>query len=495
VNDQTDGQLLSAYAGARSEAAFAELVRRHLDFVYSAARRMVCDPHLAEDVTQGVFVALAKNSAQLHERPILSGWLHRTAQNIAAQTVRTIERRRAREQEVVAMNELLSAEPDASWENIAPHLDSALGELAESDRDALLLRYFEKKSAPEMAKLLGISDEAAQKRVSRAVERLREFLAKRGVTVGGSGLVVMISTHAVLVAPPGLSAAILSTALGGTAAIATVAAKAITMTALQKITVAAVVAAAVGTGIYQATQAARLRTELQTLQQQIAEQSQQAQHERDEAATRLATWTNENNRLQTASTELLRLRAEVTRLRATEQELTRLRAAAPPPALPPAATPAAVEELPKASWFDAGFTSPQAALRTRGWAVLNGNLDRFADSVFITDATRKAFEEQMKRMAEASSDPERTKLFLEEALRKKYAIEEGLLTRLKGENIGKEYTGYRILSQQSPSADEIVMEIETLMTSAPARKEILKFRQFPNGWKVVVDADSKPSPR
>src|SRR2546429_1301447 len=127
----TDQQLLLDYAEHRSEEAFAELVRRHVDFVYSAALRMVCDSHLAEDVTQGVFVVFAKNAAQLTNHRVLSGWLHRTAQNIAAQSVRTIERRRAREQEAVAMNELLSTEPDAIWDHIAPHLDEALGELGE----------------------------------------------------------------------------------------------------------------------------------------------------------------------------------------------------------------------------------------------------------------------------------------------------------------------------------------------------------------------------
>src|SRR6266487_290548 len=121
MNDQADPQLLRAYAESRSEAAFAELVRRHLDFVYSAALRMVCDPHLAEDVTQAVFVALAKSAGQLLNRAVLTGWLHRTAQNIAAETVRTIERRRSREKEAAAMNELLSAEPDIVWERIAPH--------------------------------------------------------------------------------------------------------------------------------------------------------------------------------------------------------------------------------------------------------------------------------------------------------------------------------------------------------------------------------------
>lgn len=213
MNHQTDSQLLRAYAENHSETAFAELVRRHVDFVYSAARRMVVDPHLAEDVTQSVFVAFAKNAAQLSDRPVLSGWLHRTAQNIAAQAVRTIERRRAREQEAVTMNELLANETDADWENIAPHLDAALGELSEPDRDALLLRYFERKSAREMSAILNVSEEAAQKRVNRAVERLRELFSKRNVTIGASGLTVLISANAVQAAPIGLAASAVAASL------------------------------------------------------------------------------------------------------------------------------------------------------------------------------------------------------------------------------------------------------------------------------------------
>jgi DNA-directed RNA polymerase specialized sigma24 family protein len=115
VNSVTDQQLLGDYAERRSEAAFAELVRRHVDLVYSAAVRMVCDAHLAEDVSQAVFVALAQNARQLTDRPVLSGWLHRTAQNLAAKAVRSDVRRRAREQEAAAMNPLLSPEPEAVW--------------------------------------------------------------------------------------------------------------------------------------------------------------------------------------------------------------------------------------------------------------------------------------------------------------------------------------------------------------------------------------------
>jgi RNA polymerase sigma factor (sigma-70 family) len=331
VNSLTDQQLLRDYTSDRSEVAFAELVQRHVDLVYSAALRMVCDSHLAEDVTQGVFVALARNATQLTDRPVLSGWLHRTAQNIAAQTVRSDVRRRAREQEAAAMNELLVAEPDANWEHIAPHLDAALGELSEPDRDALLLRYFERKSAREMAQTLGISDEAAQKRVSRAVERLREFFAKHGVTVGASGLVVVISANAVQAAPVGLAVTIsTATALAGTTIATTATAtvtKAIAMTTLQKTLITVTIVAAVGTGIYEARQASMLQTQFQTLQQQqvpLAEKIQQLQHERDDATNVLAGLLVENSRMKSNpnQSELLRLRGEVSVLKNQASEAT-----------------------------------------------------------------------------------------------------------------------------------------------------------------------------
>src|SRR5215471_13856243 len=170
MTDQTDSQLLRSFAEARSEEAFAELVHRHVDFVYSTARRMVRDSHLAEDVAQAVFVALSKNALHLADRSVLTGWLHRTTRNIAAQAVRTEARRRVREQEAAAMNELLSAQPDDLWNQIAPQLDDALAELPDSDRDAIFLRYIQQQSARKMAEVFGISDEAAQKRVNRAVD-------------------------------------------------------------------------------------------------------------------------------------------------------------------------------------------------------------------------------------------------------------------------------------------------------------------------------------
>jgi len=332
VNRLTDQQLLSDYAEHRSEAAFAELVRRHIDFVYSAALRMVRNTHLAEDVTQGVFVAAAQNARQLVDCSVLPGWLHRTTENLAANAVRSDVRRRSREQEAAVMNKLLSAHPYASWEHIAPYLDDALGELSEPDRDAVLLRYFKNHDLRTVGTTLGISDDAAQKRVSRAVERLREFFAKRGVTVGASGLAVVISANAVQAAPVGLAltistaAALTGTTLASTATVA--ATKAIAMTALQKTIVTATIAVLAGAGIYEARQASQLRDQVQTLQQQqapLAGQIQQLQREWDEATNKLAVLSEENERLNRNTSELLKLRGQVGLLRKESDEVKRLR--------------------------------------------------------------------------------------------------------------------------------------------------------------------------
>jgi RNA polymerase sigma factor (sigma-70 family) len=329
VNDRTDQQLLHDYAERRSEAAFAELVRRHVDLVYSAALRLTGETYAAKDVTQGVFVALAGDASKLTRHPVLAGWLHCTARNLASKTIRAAVRRQNHEQEAAAMNELLASTPETTWEHIAPHLDAALGELSDADRDAVLLRYFEKKSAAEIAEIFGISDDAAQKRVSRAVEKLREFFSKKKVTIGASGLAVLISANAVQSAPIGLAVTISAAALAGTAAttstLIAATTKTIAMTTLQKTLVTATVAALAGAGIYEARQAAQLHDQVETLQQQqvpLTEQIQQLQKEFADSTNRLADLLVENSRLKSNSheMEMLKLRGEVTQLKTAERQ-------------------------------------------------------------------------------------------------------------------------------------------------------------------------------
>ena len=325
MTDQTDSLLLKAYVERRLEAAFNELVHRHVDLVYSAAIRMVRDPHLAEDVTQGAFIALARQASELVERATLAGWLHRTAQNIAAQTVRTIERRRAREQEAFAMSEQISTSPDVWWKQIEPHLDAALGELIDADRDAVVLRYFHKKSAAEIAIILGVSDDAAQKRVSRAVEKLREVFAKNKITIGAGSLGILISANAVQAAPVGLATKILAATSGLTVTAG--------ITMIQKIFIAGFAAVAIGGGIYSfhlQKQIAALQEQRTSLNQQIAQMSQ----ERDDAKNQLAAAQRENEQRQNNQDELLRLRGETGVLRRQLDEATKTNRALPAAVVP-----------------------------------------------------------------------------------------------------------------------------------------------------------------
>lgn len=264
MNAPSDPQLLREFASHRSETAFAELVRRHIDFVHSTASRLTNDPHLAKDVAQGVFVALAKEAGNLVKHPVLAGWLHRTTRNIAAQSIRTEVRRRHREQEAATMH----AHPDAgpAWDEVSPVLDAALAELSESDRDAVLLRYFENKPAHEMAAILGIGTEAAQKRVSRAVERLRENFARRGITAGTAGLASVISTHAVQVAPAGLAASVSSVAVMAAPTVA----KAFIVSLLRKAALGTAASAAVFTAVYQTQRASDLRERNEIVKLELA---------------------------------------------------------------------------------------------------------------------------------------------------------------------------------------------------------------------------------
>ncbi len=220
MNNLTDHQLLAEYAAQRSEAAFAELVRRHVDLVHSAALRLVRDAHAAQDVTQSVFTDLARKarsvSTSLSPEASLVGWLYRGTRFAARDLYRNETRRTQRERQ--AMEQLHpTPETPPDWDQLRPILDDAMSELDDADRDAVLLRYFKNHDLRTVGSTLGISDDAAQKRVSRAVERLREFFAKRGATVGASGLAGVISANAVQAAPVGLALTIsTAAALTGT---------------------------------------------------------------------------------------------------------------------------------------------------------------------------------------------------------------------------------------------------------------------------------------
>lgn len=214
MHEMTDTELLREYVHRNSDGAFAALVTRHVNMIYSAALRKTGNPHAAEEITQAVFIILAKKGRGLNEKTILCGWLYQTARLTAINYLRTEIRRSGREQEAYMQSLSTETEPEV-WPRIVPLLEDAMGRLREKDRNAVALRFLEGKSFQEIGTALGASENAAKKRVSHALEKLRRYFSKRGVISTTAIIAGAISANSVHAAPIGLTAAITATAVKG----------------------------------------------------------------------------------------------------------------------------------------------------------------------------------------------------------------------------------------------------------------------------------------
>jgi RNA polymerase sigma factor (sigma-70 family) len=216
----SDQQLLQQYVRDQSEAAFRALVERHVDLVYGAAYRQLNNRATAEETTQTVFVMLAARAASLAGHPSLAGWLYHTSVNQARQQFRGEQRRRLREEAAVQLaNTMQANEPPA----LAGDLDEAMLELHDDDREAVVLRFFKQMPLKQVGAALGIDEDTAQKRISRAVEKLRQIFVKRGIAVSAVALSAALSVTAAQAAPVGLAATVTAAAaLQGTSAASTV---------------------------------------------------------------------------------------------------------------------------------------------------------------------------------------------------------------------------------------------------------------------------------
>src|SRR5450432_118952 len=213
MND--DLTLLREFARNNSETAFAEIVSRHINLVYSLALRQTRDPHLAEEITQAVFIILARKADSLGDRTILPGWLCRTARYASANALTVQRRRQHREQEAHMQSILNEAEPmhEETWNQIAPLLDGAMEQLGQKDHDALVLRFFENKTFSEVGATLGASEDAAKMRVNRALEKLRKFFGRRGVSSTTAIIAGAISANSVQAAPVALAKSVSAVAI------------------------------------------------------------------------------------------------------------------------------------------------------------------------------------------------------------------------------------------------------------------------------------------
>ena len=208
-------ELLQRYVEGQCEQAFADLVRQHIDLVYSAALRQVNgDTAAAQDVVQAVFTDLARKAPRLKQHTSLTGWLYTSTRFLAAKVRRSEQRRRAREEQAHTMNQLLhETNSDPSWDDLSPVLDEVMHDLNTADREAVLMRYFERRPLAEIGVRLGLTENAARMRVERALDKLRDALTRRGVASTLVALGVLLSQKTVNAAPIGLAGQVTRTSL------------------------------------------------------------------------------------------------------------------------------------------------------------------------------------------------------------------------------------------------------------------------------------------
>ena len=368
-------KLLKEYVNSRSEPAFRELVERYVNLVHSVALRLAGgDTHLAEDVTQIVFADLAAMAAKLQEEVLLGGWLHQHTCFVTNRTLRTERRRRIRERQAAEMNSQQD-HTEANLARIAPILDEAIGRLGTSDRTAIILRYFEHYDLRSVGEALGTTEDAAQKRLSRALEKLHVLLKHRGATLSAAALGTALATEAVTAAPAGLAGSVAAAALANAAAgggITATLVKLMTTTKVKLGIIGVLAVAGVATPlVIQHQSQAKLREDDQALRQQVGQLAQVAAENE-----RLSNLVGHAKNAEPPSGELLRLRGQAGVLRReladTKQRLDQ--------AASQTNEASNIWALGATKWLrdlkDAGMGSPQAAVETYWWAVASTNVEK-----------------------------------------------------------------------------------------------------------------------
>jgi RNA polymerase sigma factor (sigma-70 family) len=379
-----DAELLRRFAEERSETAFAELVQRRLDLVYSIALRTTGgDAHRAQDAAQRVFIDLARKATALAHRPALTGWLYRSAQFAARDLMRAERRRHAREAAAHAMNSP-AGDHDPTWSDIRPMLDEILAELNDRDRDALLLRFFEALPFAEIAARLRLTEDAARMRVERALEKMRGHLARRGITSTTATLAGVVASQAGVAAPVGAVASITSAALGS-AASAGGALAVLGFFAMSKIptTIAATLLVAGLASVVVEVRANRaLNARFRSLQI-TGDHFAHLQSENRQLGASLARAGAANPE----APELARLQRRLAQLRARPDGVTDATLHAP---------------------TNAGRATPAAAVETFCWAVDRHDLDTVAGMMAFSDDTKEKRDAFMAALSPAIRERYRT---------------------------------------------------------------------------------------
>jgi RNA polymerase sigma factor (sigma-70 family) len=405
--DQSDNQLLRRFVEIRDDAAFKQLVSRHLSMVYATAlRRLNGNSNLAADISQEVFIAFSTKAPSLLRHTSLASWLYRSTCFAASKAIRNELRERSiLSASAVLMNDHQNA---SEWERLEPQLDNMMSRLPEPDRHAVLLRFFENRTYRDVASELGVTEEAARKRVDRALDRLRGLFEAEGVQLSSGALGVTLASS-LLIPPPAALAAVVcsSVAVGMPATTATIASFA--MTKIQTSLVVLLVGAAVSTSIWQHRHNLRLKRELKDREQPVASALAGAPAVR-QIRDRDWSFGPDTNRI-----ELFRLRAEVTSLKRLLREMNdstlsvaeiqamrkRLGGVAFPIEQNPGTPFARNRYYPEGIWADVGLDSPEAVLQTALWAMKSGNIDRLGEALHwpntITPEQKASVIERLKR--------------------------------------------------------------------------------------------------
>lgn len=461
-----DHQLLAEYVRTGSESAFAELVRRHLPLVYSAALRLVRDSHLAQDVAQVVFVNLARRAADIPARMVLAGWLHRDTRFTALDLLRTNRRRARREGDPGVVNPP-GPEPPDNWSDVREWLDDALSRLKPADRELLLLRFFEQRELEELAPRLETTSDALRKRIERALDRLRGQLARRGIATTGAALGTALTAHAVERLPDELLAAVVNHPAVVSAIAAGPGSVPVATTALGsggKFMVAALLASIglIVVGVMQQRDLMAAEKEQQALR------AEQRERLLLRATGPASAGTSANARDDRADLDRLRVAVPEARIRLAGRrtELARVGATGPMPAS--GAGPSSSFDFGQAR--DRGQGSPEALIETHVWALLHGETNRMLDFMafepgFDQSTLRNLFETVARETAKGAEN------LLNEA----------------------QIRAVRFLGEQPAEGNDRWVPHELLRQDGTVeRRARLRVRPGPLGWQLVIGLDGQP---
>lgn len=455
-----DHELLQQYAATRNEAPFAEVVRRHLDLVYAAALRQTSgNVHLSREIAQSVFTDLARKADSLNRSTILVGWLHTAVRFAASKAIRSAARREHHERAAsVEMNESLHS-PDTPLDpaQLQPVIDAAIGDLKPREREAVLMRFFERREFADLGAKLALSESAARSCVDRALKKMRANLERRGVKSSGAALALALGNQTIIAAPAGLaSAVILNATTAGAATVLPATLLFFTMTKLQY-TLMGVLALGSGTSVALSFKLAERDQEIARLRSQSV-QIEEIKHENTKLRNRLA------------DSEAVRIAAQNPPAAVSQSPATQTDASTITPK-----TPDIEKELVRVEDFkNVGALTPAAAFQTMIWASIAGDDDTLASLISLDPESIKLGEEYLQKMPPAT--------------RQRFKSTQHLIGLYVADEIVRNASAAQIVKTNSKthSQAELITKTTTATRQKP-RQSSLPFVQVNGRWCFPVN--------